>query len=39
VVATEKKKLEDELAKEKHKAKEATAQLNDLTIGKVKVLC
>jgi cell division septum initiation protein DivIVA len=35
----EKKKLEDELAEEKRKTKEATAQFNALTIVKVEVLC
>jgi hypothetical protein len=34
----EKKKLEDELAEEKLKTKEANAQLNALTIGKVVTL-
>jgi hypothetical protein len=38
-VAMEKKKLEDELAEEKCKTKEANAQFNALTIGKVKILC
>jgi hypothetical protein len=37
--AAEKKKLEDELAKEKSKAKEATTQFNAVTIGKAEVLC
>jgi hypothetical protein len=37
-VAAEKKKLEDELAEEKRKAKEATAQFNALSIGKVENL-
>jgi recombinational DNA repair ATPase RecF len=32
--AVEKKKLEDELAKEKHKAMEAIAQFNTLSIGR-----
>jgi hypothetical protein len=35
----EKKKLEDELAKERRKTKEANAQFNALTIGKVEILC
>jgi cell division septum initiation protein DivIVA len=35
----EKKKLEDELAEEKRKTKEATAQFIALTIVKVEVLC
>jgi hypothetical protein len=35
--AAEKKKLEDELAEEKRKAKEATMQFNTLTIGKVEI--
>jgi hypothetical protein len=39
VEAAEKKKLEDELAEEKCKAKEATTQFTALTIGKVEVLC
>jgi hypothetical protein len=34
----EKKKLEDELTEEKRKTKEANAQLNALTIGKVETL-
>jgi hypothetical protein len=38
-VAAKKKKLEDELAKEKRKAKDATAQFDALSIGKVEVLC
>jgi hypothetical protein len=38
-VAAEKKKLEDELAEERRKAKEANAQFNALTIGKVEILC
>jgi hypothetical protein len=38
-VAAEKKTLEDKIAEEKQKAKEATVQFNALTIGKVKVLC
>jgi hypothetical protein len=37
--AAEKKKLEDELTKEKSKAKEATTQFNAVTIGKAGVLC
>jgi hypothetical protein len=37
--AAEKKGLEDELAEEKRKAKEATAQFNALAIGKVEVSC
>jgi regulator of sigma D len=37
--AAEKKKLEDELAEEKCKAKEATAHFNALDIDKVEVLC
>jgi hypothetical protein len=37
--AAEKKKLEDELTKEKSKAKEATTQFNAVTIGKAEVLC
>jgi hypothetical protein len=38
-VAAEKKRLEDELAEEKRKAKEATVQFNALAIGKVDVSC
>jgi C4-type Zn-finger protein len=38
-VAMEKKKLEDELAEERRKTKEAYAQFNALTIGKVEILC
>jgi hypothetical protein len=34
----EKKKLEDKLAEEKRKTKEANAQFNALTIGKVETL-
>jgi hypothetical protein len=37
VAAAEKKRLEDELAEEKRKAKEATAQFNTLTIGVVEI--
>jgi hypothetical protein len=37
--AVEKKKLEDELTEERRKTKEANAQFNALTIGKVEVLC
>jgi hypothetical protein len=37
--ATDKKRLEDELVEEKHKAKEATAQFNVVSIGKVEVSC
>jgi regulator of sigma D len=37
-VAAEKKKLEDELAEEKHRTQEANAQFNALTIGKVEIL-
>jgi regulator of sigma D len=36
--AAEKKRLEDELAEEKCKDKEATVQFNALAIGKVEVL-
>jgi hypothetical protein len=36
--AVEKKKLEDELAEEKCKTKEANAQFNASTIGKVEIL-
>jgi hypothetical protein len=39
VAALEKKKLEDELTEEKRKTKEANAQINSLTIGKVEILC
>jgi hypothetical protein len=35
----EKKKLEDELAKEKRGTREASAQFNALTIGEVETLC
>jgi regulator of sigma D len=35
--AAKKGRLEDELAEEKHKAKEATTQFNTLTIGKVEI--
>jgi hypothetical protein len=35
----EKKKLEDELAEERRKTKEANAQFNGLTIGEVEILC
>jgi hypothetical protein len=35
----EKKKLEDELAEERRKTKEANAQFNALTIGEVEILC
>jgi hypothetical protein len=35
VAAAKKKRLEDELVEKKRKAKEATAQFNDLAIGKV----
>jgi regulator of sigma D len=35
----EKKRLEDELAEENRKAKEATVQFNALAIGKVEVSC
>jgi hypothetical protein len=35
----EKKKLEDELTEKRHKTKEANAQYNALTIGKVEILC
>jgi hypothetical protein len=38
-VAVEKKKLEDELAEEKRRTKEANAQFNALTIGKSEFLC
>jgi hypothetical protein len=38
VAAVEKKKLEDELTEEKRKTKEANAQFNALTIGKVEPL-
>jgi hypothetical protein len=38
-VAVEKKKLEDKLAEEKCKTKDANAQFNALTIGKVEILC
>jgi hypothetical protein len=34
--SVDKKKLEDELAKEKHETQEAIAQLNVANIGKVK---
>jgi hypothetical protein len=37
--AVEKKKLEDELAEKRRKTKEANAQFNALTIGKVDILC
>jgi hypothetical protein len=37
--AVENKKLEDELAEERRKTKEANAQFNSLTIGKVDILC
>jgi hypothetical protein len=37
-MVVEKKKLEDKLAEEKRKTKEANAQFNDLTIGKVETL-
>jgi hypothetical protein len=36
-VAAAEKKLEDELAEEKRKAKDATAQFNALTIGKIEI--
>jgi hypothetical protein len=38
VAAAEKKRLENELSEEKRKTKEANAQFNALTIGKVEVL-
>jgi hypothetical protein len=38
-MTAEKKNLEEELAEEKRKAKEANSQFNALTIGKVEVLC
>jgi hypothetical protein len=37
--AAQKYKLEDELAKEKHRTHEANAQFNALTIAKVEILC
>jgi cell division septum initiation protein DivIVA len=37
--AAEKKKLKDELAEKKRKAKQATAQFNALAIGEIEVLC
>jgi hypothetical protein len=39
MATAEKKKLEDELAEEKRKAKDATAKSNALTISKLEVLC
>jgi hypothetical protein len=36
--AVEKKKLEDELAEEKRRIREANVQFNALTIGKVEIL-
>jgi hypothetical protein len=39
VAAAEKKRVEDELTEEKRKAKEATAQFNNVSIGRVVVLC
>jgi hypothetical protein len=38
-VVVEKKKLEDELAEERRKTKEANAQFNVVSIGKVEILC
>jgi uncharacterized coiled-coil DUF342 family protein len=35
----EKKRIEDELTEEKRKAKEATAQFNNVSIGRVVVSC
>jgi hypothetical protein len=37
--AVEKKKLEDELAEEKRKTREANAQFNAMSIGKGEFLC
>jgi hypothetical protein len=37
--ATERKKIEDELAEEKCKIQEANAQFNVVSIGKVEALC
>jgi hypothetical protein len=39
VAATETRKLENKLAEEKRKAKQATTQFNASTIGNVEVLC
>jgi hypothetical protein len=37
VAATDKKKLEDELAEEKRKTQEANAQFNTASISKIKI--